>query len=451
MFVSYHRYSESLKRTVLRPAVAEFLKQKGIDGNDIGSHSIRKGASSFVSSGSTACPSHAALTLRAGWSLGDVQDRYLRYESAGDQYVGRTVCGLPCDSASFCILPPHFPERPPSLTNAIRVCFPNAPAMMAGILEHCLASIVYHRAFLTATLPANHKIFVNPVFTSPGLLDELSAAVVCRTPSANLVMRATGIPPHISLIADMTRVAERIETLGPRIDRVAPAVIEGVNNILEEKAVGLNVITREGMMNAIRDQFAPLMGEVCNAIDGLRRQHEDAPRRAPQAAPRNDAAMGVRRLVFSWGGRLHLLPENFAFPDAGVLAAWQYYTCGDASKNYPPLRTIEPCDMKDKNMKRRLADFKFLMNELEERVKAAGRWVVDPTLQQANDMFQASGFLNFIAAVTPHNRKRRVDQIKWTTFVNILRAKKNSDREQVNGGVVAQVGNAQEDDDIDDM
>ncbi|OWY98832.1 hypothetical protein PHMEG_00030295, partial [Phytophthora megakarya] len=44
----------------------------------------------FYSSGSTACPSAVAVHLRAGWSKGGVQDRYLRHDAAGDMFVGRT-------------------------------------------------------------------------------------------------------------------------------------------------------------------------------------------------------------------------------------------------------------------------------------------------------------------------------------------------------------------------
>ena len=46
--------------------------------------------------------------LRAGWSLGNVQDRYIFAGPGGDQIVGRTVSGLPVTDRTFSILPPHF-------------------------------------------------------------------------------------------------------------------------------------------------------------------------------------------------------------------------------------------------------------------------------------------------------------------------------------------------------
>ena len=77
----------------------------GIKIEDIGVHSLRKGAASFVSSGSTCAPPQVATNIRARWSMGIIQDTYLRYEAAGDQYVGRVVCGLPLSSPKFAVLP----------------------------------------------------------------------------------------------------------------------------------------------------------------------------------------------------------------------------------------------------------------------------------------------------------------------------------------------------------
>ncbi|EGZ22322.1 hypothetical protein PHYSODRAFT_491802, partial [Phytophthora sojae] len=39
-----------------------------------------------------------------------VQDRYFRYEAAGDQFLGRVVAGLPVNDSKFAILPPHFQD-----------------------------------------------------------------------------------------------------------------------------------------------------------------------------------------------------------------------------------------------------------------------------------------------------------------------------------------------------
>ena len=78
---------------------------------DIGTHSVRKGATSFCNGGSTVGPSGTAVNLRGGWTMGGIQDTYMRYERASDQYVGRTLSGLPINRKDFALLPPFFSIR----------------------------------------------------------------------------------------------------------------------------------------------------------------------------------------------------------------------------------------------------------------------------------------------------------------------------------------------------
>ncbi len=84
------------------------MRALGIDPNDIGVHSIRKGAATYACSGSTSGPSIAAVCNRAGWTMGKVKDTYIRYEAAQDQFVGRIVAGLNINSRSFAVSPPFF-------------------------------------------------------------------------------------------------------------------------------------------------------------------------------------------------------------------------------------------------------------------------------------------------------------------------------------------------------
>ncbi len=40
--------------------------------------------------------------------MGSVKERYLQYEKAGDQYLGRVVSGLDVNSIDFAVSPPFF-------------------------------------------------------------------------------------------------------------------------------------------------------------------------------------------------------------------------------------------------------------------------------------------------------------------------------------------------------
>eukprot|EP00834_Sanchytrium_tribonematis_P007831 NODE_780_length_3936_cov_0.468335.p4 type:complete len:112 gc:universal NODE_780_length_3936_cov_0.468335:1759-1424(-) len=96
--------------------------------------------------------------------MGGITDRYMRFEAAGNQYVGRTVSGVPLQQAECTSLPPFFTERNDLLSRTLRECFPNMPANMAQICEFALASVVYHKDFLLETLPASHSLFRTSVF-----------------------------------------------------------------------------------------------------------------------------------------------------------------------------------------------------------------------------------------------------------------------------------------------
>ncbi|KAG6944547.1 hypothetical protein JG688_00017025, partial [Phytophthora aleatoria] len=80
-----------------------------------------------------------------------VQDRYFRYEAAGDQYLGRVVAGLPQYSSQFAVLPPHFDDRGNSIVrDCTDLIFPSTKdnAHIAQVLILCVASLVVHAEFL---------------------------------------------------------------------------------------------------------------------------------------------------------------------------------------------------------------------------------------------------------------------------------------------------------------
>jgi hypothetical protein len=74
---------------------------------DIGTHSFRKGVATFLSS-IPGGPTAVAIYLRAGWSLGPVQSRYILEGEGSDQLAGRTASGHSLTDPSFATLPPHF-------------------------------------------------------------------------------------------------------------------------------------------------------------------------------------------------------------------------------------------------------------------------------------------------------------------------------------------------------
>jgi hypothetical protein len=61
---------------------------------DVGTHSIRKGAITYLSS-LPGGPPIAAVCIRAGWTMGNIKDIYMHYLTSGGQFVGRCLSMLP--------------------------------------------------------------------------------------------------------------------------------------------------------------------------------------------------------------------------------------------------------------------------------------------------------------------------------------------------------------------
>ena len=86
----------------------DMFKSMGVEISELGSHSIRKGSALRCSTGCTVSRPMVSICLRAGWSINSVKERYIHYEKASDQFVGRTVTGLNVTSEEFGISPCYF-------------------------------------------------------------------------------------------------------------------------------------------------------------------------------------------------------------------------------------------------------------------------------------------------------------------------------------------------------
>lgn len=306
----------------------------------------------------------------------------------------------------FSVLPPHF-RQAADATEAIALCFPNAPPSLARILEMSLASLVYHHDFLRQTLPAKHPLFSTPLFSDPQLLNNLRAKVTAGTSDPS--MTATGLPPFILIMNEVKECRKEVTAVIPAVESSVPKVVGGVTQVLEDRAIGAGTVTRDGLRN--------MLNEVLNKA-GLFEAVERM--RASSGAPSAPPNQAQESNLFMWNGSFHRVPQTFTFPVGGALVCWQHYCCGDATKGYPPLQQLEPRDMPSKNLRKRLSDYLYLMKRVERLVKEKGGWIAKPTLAQANEMF-AAGQEALSLPPLPSNRQRRVNQMKWQSVVQLLR------------------------------
>lgn len=410
----YDRFRLLLSHIMKQPEIAAELVRRGKSPDDYGTHSDRKGGASYTASGSTHCPSIISIHLRAGWVMGGVQDRYIRYESAGDFFVGRTVCGLPSDKPEFATLPPHFDERPSP--EIIKTCFHRIPDQALLIGEFCLASLVYHSQWLRDNLPQEHPLFSTALFRNPVLLTSLKPHVSTHILSSPSGMRATGIPPHVSLLLNLTSMENQVREVNTHItSQLVPDVVAGITTILEERAIQSHAVTPSHLESLLTQclERAGLneMLDRMNSGGGLGSDH------SPSSSSDQGQSGRVERTTFWWGGKPHMLPEGYFVPVLPLLLSWQLYMMPDLEKNLPPLRLVHPSDFSSSTARKRFSTFKTLMMQIESEVKRLNLFIELPDLSQCNQMFDLGSPVLGI----PESGKRRLSQIAWSTTSNIQR------------------------------
>lgn len=129
-----------------------------LSGECISTYSNRKGGATYFILGDTACPPSSAIFFWAGWSPSRVGDTYRRYNSAGDEHVGRVVTDLPMHSEELASIAPTFIPSTNEEEKFIQECphkCMDSSQINAGVAQRCFASLVYHLDTLREDLPTN--------------------------------------------------------------------------------------------------------------------------------------------------------------------------------------------------------------------------------------------------------------------------------------------------------
>lgn len=98
-----------------------------------------------------------------------MQSQYVFGGEGSDQYLGRTISGLPITSCrNFSTLPPHYHNQVLNLTpedwRGLVVGYDRFPSRMKSALPFLLSSIIYHKEWLNNNLHADHPIKSSLVF-----------------------------------------------------------------------------------------------------------------------------------------------------------------------------------------------------------------------------------------------------------------------------------------------
>ena len=438
----YNRFSTYLCNIMEKHRMA-IKNDFGICVDDIGVHSIRKGAASYISSGATCAPPQVATNIRAGWTMGVIQDTYLRYEAAGDQYVGRVVSGLPICSAKFAVLPPQFHNVcETDLKNFITLSFPNFPQNLQHTAKLFLASLIYHYDELSHKyLPITHPIHFCSFLLSNKLKtfkksirllyaweDDLIIDVVPvqgTRPSAlssedtnmdsssesplessltipreqMMIPRATGIPAHVCILADMQKVIRSQQHVLTQIQRV-------IKDEFDERNIGgLDSYFNGKKMD---DWISNFETRIIKKIDSTVSKNDPPP--GSKSSP-------FGGMLFHWGGRFRKVPHGWIFPKKMTLHnAWKRYFLVDDEKSVCPLRYITGADLNTINGARKiLSKYKTLMAFMVAEAKTKNKFIENPTALQVDDMY---GYVS--GKVLSLSNNVRAEQFLWVTHYHYV-------------------------------
>ena len=271
----YNRYSKLFLGVISDNK--EELQMLGIEEGGLGTHSCRKGVATMVAAGCTVSPPIVSICIRAGWVMGGVKDRYLKRESAGDQYVGRCAAGMDQLSKSFTISPPYFDftsieeeigraRSKKGIEDWLTARIIDEGELSASskqIVWTCFASICYHRDYLLRTLHEECS-FRASIFLKD-IPDEFINVVRVAFPwnATRETPKLTGVPPHVLLMAEM-------EQLRQRFDVLQATMKEDLNAALDERGIGGSEYHTNSILSAIADSERRMLStlDLPNATRG---------------------------------------------------------------------------------------------------------------------------------------------------------------------------------------
>ena len=432
----YDRFSDRLEK-MLREHEAEVINMGYTSLSELGTHSIRKGATKWLS-GQPGAPSAMAICIRGGWSLGGVKDVYMTYEAEGDHFCGRMLAMLPLLRPTFASAPPEFMYESVSLgevIQAVSLAFPtfDANGPLSSVLVRCLASLVHHKDKILQLPITHHCRQAVHLFHDAETLDTLASDVKVLHPwdklEADRMSFGSGIPPHVALLVNQ-------QVLISQFGKFVEDFDDRINRIFDERQVpgGLSMASLREMVG---QQHANLRREL---LQEIRRYGFGGPTATGQpqeniARQSGHAAAGYQ--LHQYDGKFHKVPKGWRLPKSVSLRdAWISWNCGDTVNQVPPLRTLTNADVKhldklprqnnesQRPARKTLSDLKLMCNYIEKIAKAAGKF------QQGMNRTAIGSCFDEIASVENGllSGNPRASQVHWSTLVSGVQRRQKEER-----------------------
>ena len=107
--------------------------------------------------------------------------------------------------------------------------------------------------------------------------------------------------------------------------------------------------------------------------------------------------------IYCWdNGSMKRLPKDWEFPDVSLMVAWGLWWEGDAEKQLPPFRMFRTDDCGTKKTRKRLSDWKVIMDKLKQLSGFTGHSPASPII--VDQLFEIG--VSKLFEVVPKNKNR---------------------------------------------
>jgi hypothetical protein len=333
-------------REVLELHRDEVIAMGYSDISDIGLHSLRKGAASYLGS-LPGGPSPVAICHRCGWSTGKVLDIYFRQLQRGDEFVGRCLSLLNLMSSDFASSPAYFQSKLVDevwMLNSIRRVFPCFFHIdsMQKILQQCLASMMHHRHYV-AQLEVNHPARASIAIFRDHSRMEAGLAALRVDKAWETTNHISGVPPHVKELVDLAEIKDQLGTV---VDRIFEKVMQGTKEYFESRRIGGGEITEARLSELIQNACIATQTEVSlrltQQLERLMTSFQ------PNLFRESNSNASESRVEIP-----SELPSDFEYPSSTHLDLWTQWNLPNLERRIPALKTLTPDKYKFLNVQPR--------------------------------------------------------------------------------------------------
>jgi hypothetical protein len=414
------RFSKILSK-VLSSLTDEEKKMLGVSTKELGTHSCRKGSTTYCN-GMVGGPNPISIHLRAGWKLGDVQDRYIFAADGADQFCGRVITGLSNTSSDFSVLPPHFTRN---VTDIVGIKFwihifgeayNKFPNNFWEVLNFLLASIIYHRNWLHENLPKSHPLFSTILYSSKNYIHRLSPYVVLQSD----LIKETGIPPHLTL-------AKELKVIQDNINKCTLSIIHQSEDL--PKSLKEEILKHFAISGAIPVTLDKLQELIDKSVKQIKEQIQETRitencNTSSHSNSNNPFNNNDKFIYHYWKtkGEWHMVPEDFKLENdkLNMRSIWNHWWCGNTELKIRPYRKLTPRDLSCKVEKNLLSKIGGVMNfMMKVAVEAKLNLLKDNSIEGLDD----DNLMNLLDDVYPlavdklyRDKSRRINQASIVTL-----------------------------------